>query len=58
MAKKTKKEKTIELLGRKIARNDTLIENFIKYEISARKIERIDEKNVKYKKQKHDLENE
>lgn len=58
MAKKTKKEKTIEHLDRKIARNDTLVENFIKYGISDRKIERVDVKNVKYKKQKHDLENE
>ena len=58
MAKKTKKEKNINHLERKIAKNDTLVENFIKYGISERKIERVEAKTFKYKKQKHDLENE
>jgi len=52
MAKKTKKEKTIEHLDRKLAKTDKLLKNWRKYGISELKISRMEAKETKYKAQK------
>lgn len=52
MAKKTKKEKNIKHLTRKLAKTDTLLKNWRKYGISELKISRMEAKETKYKAQK------
>lgn len=52
MAKKTKKEKNIDILDYKIAKEEQLIENWEKYGISQTKVDKIKAKRDKHKADK------